>query len=145
MGVIVTFDYANWAALFPQFSNLTEQQVETVILPLAEQYCRNDGGGPVCDPNVQTQLINLMVAHVSQLLFGSMTQPLSPLVGRISTASEGSVSVGVEFPTTPSSAWYLQTQYGAMYWQLVLPFRLGRYVPKITQQHQIFGGRGWGF
>lgn len=151
MGVIVTFDFANWLALFPQFgvttptfTALTEQQVTQVILPLAEQYVRNDGGGPVCNPATQIQLLNLMVAHIAQLLFGSSTQPLSPLVGRISNASEGSVSVGTDFPTTPSNAWFVQTQYGAMFWQLSLPFRLGRYIPKITPQVQVVGGPWWG-
>lgn len=148
MGIQVTFDYAAWAALFPQFSNLTESQVVTVILPLAEQYSRNDGGGPVCTASVQTQLLNLMVAHVAQLLFGSTTQPLSPLVGRINTATEGSVSVGTDFPTTPTNAWFVQTQFGAAWGQLSLPFRLGRYVPKVTPQFQPlngpWGGWGWG-
>ena len=143
MGVIVAFDYAAWAVLFPQFSNVTEPQVTGPVLTLAEQYCRNDGGGPVCNAGVQAQLLNLMVAHVAQLLYGSTTQPVSPIVGRISSAAEGSVSVAAEFPTTPASAWFLQTQYGAMYWQLALPYRLGRYRPKITPQCQPFNGP-WG-
>jgi hypothetical protein len=154
MGVIVTFDYSAWIALFPQFgvttpqyTALTQNQVTNVILPLAQQYCRNDGGGPVNDAGVQAQLLNLMVAHVAQILFGSSIQPLSPLVGRISNASEGSVSVSVDFPTTATNAWYLQTPFGAAFWQLMLPYRLGRYVPKITPQPQPGGygrfGRGW--
>ncbi|HEY0120645.1 MAG TPA: DUF4054 domain-containing protein [Rhizobium sp.] len=143
MGVVVTFDYAAWAALFPQFSNLSEAQVTGPVLVLAEQYSRNDGGGPVCNAAVQTQLLNLMVAHIAQLLYGSATQPVSALVGRVSSATEGSVSVGTEFPTTPQNAWYLQTPFGAAWWQLSLPYRLGRYFPKVTQQRQITGG-GWG-
>lgn len=150
MGVIVSFNYGAWVALFPQFwvttptyTGLTEAQVTGVILPLAEQYCRNDGGGPVNNAGLQTQLLNLMVAHVAQLLFGSSTQPVSPLVGRISNATEGSVSVATDFPTTPSNAWFVQTQYGAAYWQLILPFRLGRYYPKVTPQRQP-GAGPWG-
>lgn len=148
MGVVVQFSYASWAALFPQFGNLTTAQITGPVLTVAEQYCRNDGGGPVNNAGVQAQLLNLMVAHVAQLLFGSSAQPVSPLVGRISSATEGSVSVGIDFPVTPSNAWFVQTQYGAAYWQLALPFRLGRYAPKTTQQRQ-FGsgpyGGGWGW
>ena len=144
MGVIVAFSYNGWIALFPQFSNLTQVQVTGPILTVAQQYCRNDGGGPVCDPNLQTQLLNMMVAHIAQLLFGSTTQPLSPLVGRVSNATEGSVSVTADWPTTPNNAWYLQTEYGAMFWQLMLPYRMGRYFPKITQQRQAAGGPWWG-
>jgi hypothetical protein len=143
VGVIVQFDYAAWAVLFPQFSNLNEAQITGPVLVLAEQYCRNDGGGPVTNAAIQTQLLNLMVAHIAQLLYGSKTQPLSPLVGRVSSATEGSVSVGVDFPTTPTNAWFLQTTFGAMYWQLSLPFRLGRYFPKVTQQRQVTGGGWW--
>jgi hypothetical protein len=134
MGVVVPFIYSDWAALFPQFSNLSQAQITGPVLTVAQQYNRNDGGGPVNDPGVQTQLINLMVAHVAQLLYGSTTQPVSPIVGRISNASEGSVSVAADWPTTPSNAWFLQTQYGAMWYQMALPFRLGRYAPKVTPQ-----------
>jgi hypothetical protein len=129
MGVQVTFNYANWAQLFPQFSNLTQTQVTQLIVPLAEQYCRNDGGGPVSSVATQTNLLNLAVAHVAQLMFGSTTQPLSPLVGRISNAAEGSVSVGTDFPTTPNNAWFLQTPYGAAFWQACAPYRTMRYLP----------------
>jgi hypothetical protein len=135
MGVQVTFDYASWAALFPQFSPaLTQQQVTTLILPLAQQYNRNDGGGPVCTAALQTQLLNLMVAHVAELLFGpdGSGKPAG-LVGRITDATEGSVSVGAEFPTTANNAWLLQTQFGAMWWQLTAAFRTMRYVPGPTR------------
>ncbi|QPF81670.1 DUF4054 domain-containing protein [Bradyrhizobium genosp. L] len=151
MGVIVPFDFTTWSELFPafvtstpQFTALTEPQVVNLILPIAEQYNRNDGGGPVNNAGVQTQLLNLMVAHVAQLMFGSATQPLSPLVGRISNATEGSVSVATDFPTTPGNAWFVQTQWGAMWWQMALPYRLGRYRAKITPQVQaINGARGF--
>ncbi len=143
MGVAVPFVYSDWAALFPQFSNLSELQVEGPVLTLAQQYCRNDGGGPVCNPATQTQLLYLMVAHVAQLLYGSTTQPISQLVGRVSSASEGTVSVTADFPTTPSNAWFLQTTYGAAYWQLALSFRLARYRPMVTPQMKPGAGPWW--
>lgn len=144
MGIAVQFVYSDWAAIFPQFSNLTQAQITGPVLTMAQQYCRNDGGGPVNDPGVQTQLLNLMVAHVAQLLYGSTAQPLSDAVGRVSSASQGSISATIEFPTTPSNAWFLQTQYGAMWWQLALPYRLGKYRPKITQLRQPVAGPWWG-
>lgn len=141
MGVVVQFDYAAWALIFPQFSNVTSQQVTGLVLPLAQQYCRNDGVGPVSTAATQTNLLNLMVAHCCQLLFGSVTQPLSPLVGRIGSASEGSVSVSTDFPTTPAKAWFDQTQWGAMFWQLTAPYRTMRYLPG---PRRFFGpGPGW--
>ena len=52
------------------------------------------------------------------------------LVGRISSASEGSVSVSAEMPSnTASAAWYNQTPFGASYWQLTAKYRRVCYVP----------------
>lgn len=128
MGVSVTFDFATWQELFPQFSDLTQTQVVNFALPLAQQYCRNDGGGPVNDAVSQASLLNLMVAHVCQLLFGANGQPPSQLVGRISGASEGSVSVSTaDFPSSPSSAWYNMTSFGAMFWAATAPYRTATY------------------
>ena len=129
MGVAVTFDYTAWAQIFPQFSTLTEQQITGLVLPLAEQYCRNDGGGPVSTAATQTNLLNLMVAHCAQILFGANGQSPSPLVGRISSATEGSVSVSTEFPVTANNAWYLQTSFGAMFYAASAPYRTMRYMP----------------
>jgi len=129
MGFQIAFQYAPWSRLFPEFGAITEAQVTGVVLPLAEQYCRNDGGGPVTTAATQTNLLNLMVAHICQLLYGSTTQPTSPLVGRINSATEGSVSVGTDFPTTPEAAWYNQTRYGSMFWVATAPMRTMRYIP----------------
>lgn len=131
MGVIVNFNYTNWIKLFPMFAqNVSPEQAVDVILPLAEQYCRNDGGGPVNSEQSQTNLLNLMVAHIAQLLFGVNGSPPTGLVGRISNASQGSVSVATEFPSNnPSAAWYNQTQFGAAFYQAMAPYRTMRYLP----------------
>lgn len=129
MGVQITFNYAVWAHSFPQFSTLTSDQVVGVVLPIAEIYNRNDGGGPVSSAAIQTQLLNLMVAHVAQLLFGVNGQAPSSLVGRISGATEGSVSVQTEFPQNQNSAWFNQTPFGAAWWQATAAYRTMRYVP----------------
>ena len=144
MGVVVTFSYANWSALFPEFSNINQSQVTGPILTLAQQYCRNDGGGPICDAGLQTQLLNLMVAHVAQLLYGSTTQTVSPLVGRISDAAEGTVNVGVEMPMgeNPDVAWYMQTKYGAMFYKLKP--KTGQYYPRVRPLPQ-FNPPGFGW
>lgn len=136
MGVIVQLDWAQWRLLFPEFSNVTDPQLEGPVWTMAQQYCRNDGGGPVCDPLMQTELLNLMVAHIAQLLYGSTTSPATGLAGPIASATEGSVSVSVGFVVNTSNQWFLSTKYGALFWQLALPFRLARYHPKITQQFQ---------
>ncbi len=129
MGVVVVFDPVAFKAMFPQFASLTSTQLTTMILPLAEQYCRNDGGGPVSTAATQTNLLNLAVAHIAALFYGVNGQSPSALVGRITSASEGSVSVSTDFPMTANSAWFMQTPFGAAFWQAMAPYRTMRYIP----------------
>gem|GEM_PF-938103 len=146
MGVAVTFVYSDWSAAYPQFSNVTPTQINGPVLTLAQVYCRNDGGGPIDDPTMQLQALWLMVAHVAQLMYGSTTQPVSGLVGRVGSASEGSVSVSADFPQgSPNGAWFNQTQYGAMFYQLIKAVTRGRYYTRNTPYPRpgIFGGFPW--
>jgi hypothetical protein len=154
VGVIVAFNYDNWVQLFPQFAYLSSAQVQ-LYWSLAQQVHRNDGGGPVQDATTQTNLLNLATAHIVQLFAPPSTGGSSPgrdpsVVGRITSASEGSVSVSTDMPVTPSSAWWMQTQWGAAYWQFTAPFRTMRYIaatPKPANPWPIFGGwgpGGWG-
>lgn len=129
MGVIVQFSYSNFIAIYPQFAGLSQPQVEQGALPIAELYCRNDGGGPVSTAQTQTTLLNLMVAHVCQLMYCANGQAPAGIVGRISDATEGSVSVSADFPTTPNNAWFLQTPFGAAFWAATAAYRTMRYVP----------------
>lgn len=132
MGVQVVFDPNAFKIAFPTFVNLTNQTLTNVILPIAEIYCRNDGGGPVSSAATQTSLLNLMVAHVAQLLYGPDGMTPTALVGRISSASQGSVSVSTEFPVTQTTAWFMQTQFGAAFYQATAAYRTMRYMPKTS-------------
>lgn len=166
MGVVITFDYGKWVQLFPNFSYVSQPQAQ-LYFGLAEQFCRNDGGGPVggwpglCgffnnttnDAAIQTQtnFLNLLTAHLAQLFAPASTgQAPSGIVGRISSASEGSVSVAAEFPMTANSAWFNTTVYGSAFWQASAPFRTARYIaatPKPNNPWPIFGagpGGWWG-
>ena len=53
------------------------------------------------------------------------------IIGRINTASEGSVSVGAEFGGNggPTQDWYTSTRYGALYWTATAMYRTMLYVP----------------
>src|SRR5579859_2558681 len=116
MGAVATFVLADWRAAYPMFSNVSDGQLEGPVLTLASQYCRNDGCSPIPDQYVdlQTQALYLMMAHICQLMFGTAANPASGIVGRISDATEGSVSIGTEYmPMTPTNAWFNQTTFGA--------------------------------
>jgi Protein of unknown function (DUF4054) len=148
MGVQVSFNYAAWIQLFPQFNGLTAAQAQNWF-NLATTFHRNDGGGPVEDVTAQTNLLNLLTAHIAQLMAPSATTGTQPgrdptVVGRISSASEGSVSVSVENQSPPTAAWYMQTQYGAMYYTASAPYRTARYFPVARRPTTpIFPGLGW--
>lgn len=122
----VAFVYSQWLLQYPVFAAVPQATVEALV-PLAEQYWRNDGTSPATTEALQRQLLYLMVAHVVMLSVGTTGSNPSGLVGPVTTATEGSVSVGTNWPVTPASAWFLQTQYGALFWQLCAPFRTMHY------------------
>jgi hypothetical protein len=50
--------------------------------------------------------------------------------GRISSASEGSVSAAFDMNVPPGSAqWWAQTKYGSDYWLAMAPYRTMQYRP----------------
>ncbi len=127
MGAIATFNYQTWVARYPEFVAVG-QPLADLYFAEAQLYLVNDGSGPVEDPNVQLALLNMLTAHIAALYGGANGQPASPLVGRINTATEGSVSVGADLPNLPgTAAWFVQTKYGISFWQASAAFRTFRY------------------
>lgn len=139
--VPIVFDYTAWAALLPSMAGVDETDA-TLYFGLAQMYISN-AGWPVRDPTFLQYLLFLTTAHIAFLLSPRLngvptsggTEPApAQVVGRINSATEGSVSVSTEMAaTTANSAWWLQTQFGAMVWQLLKPFRLMRYAPPIRR------------
>lgn len=127
MGVQVQFDYNGWVARYPEFtyvgSNLAQEYFTEATL-----YHKNDGSGPINDPNQQLMLLNMVTAHIAQLYKIQSNQAESQLVGRIDNAGEGSVNVSSEMAEpTQASDWWKQTKYGASYWAATKQFRMMRY------------------
>lgn len=129
----VVFNYANWIARYPEFTTLANGANPTVVVPMcfdeATIYCNNTDRSPVCSIPERTALLNMLTAHIVALNFGVNGQAPNQLVGRISTAGEGSVNVGTEMKTPGNAAWYMQTKYGAAYWQATTNYRMMHYVP----------------
>jgi hypothetical protein len=134
----IVFDYNAWAAMFPEMGGVSSAAA-LGYFNLATMFVRNDGRGPVDDEVKLQNLLFLATAHVARLLSNrtngvSVTggaEPAPPIVGRITTASEGSVSVAADMPNQSMNAeWWQQTPYGAMVWMALLPNRVGpRIVP----------------
>lgn len=141
MGAVATFDYDAWKARYPELAAQVDATLAGSYFAEATLYHRNDGTGPVSDAGQQLVLLNMIVAHIAaRYLPQPAGSPPGGLVGRISSASEGSVSVSTDMPSEPgTAAWFQQTRYGADYWAATAPFRTMRYVPSPKR----FAGRIW--
>lgn len=135
--VAVTFSYATWIAAYPEFSACSSGQGQAWF-DRAGMFCENTTCNPASAAGVLSPLLYLLTSHLAWLNAprdangnpaSTGAQP-SPIVGRINSASEGSVSVGSEWQGSgsPSEAWFLQTRYGAEFWQATAQFRTAQYM-----------------
>lgn len=130
MGAVATFSFIAFAARYREFATLDTTLAESYFAE-ASLYHANDGTGPVRDPAQQALLMNMVTAHIAALnALDDDSDPKSPLVGRISNASEGSVSVAVQNDYPPGTAqWWQQSKYGSSYWAATAGYRTMRYRP----------------
>jgi hypothetical protein len=126
---VVVFEPAVFKIDYPQFATVSNSAL-LLNFGLATLQLSNTCGSRVCDAVQRESLLNLLVAHITTLLNGINGQPAAGIVGRISDATEGSVSVSAKWDGTASQAqaYYLQTQFGAMYWQSTARYRQMLYV-----------------
>jgi len=130
MGAIVTsFDYATWVARYPEFSEVSEAAAESYWQE-AQLYHANDGTGPVNLVAQQNLLLFMLTAHIAARYAtpAGGAQASNTPVGRISGATEGSVSAQFQNDYPPGSAqWYQQTKYGSDYWNATRQYRTAQY------------------
>lgn len=144
---VVTFDYGLWQAQFPSLAMSVDIDQATLYFGMSGLYLENDGLSQVCDLAKRGLILNLLTAHLATLFASINGQAPNPLVGRISQATEGSVSVSVEFPQSANAAWFNQTPYGAAAWVAMAPYRTAFYAaaPQIPLADQSWPGQGAGF
>lgn len=135
---VVTFDYSAWSAMYPVIAASVNQQSAQMYFNQAQLYCDNTVCSPVTDASVGGQremFLYMLTAHIALLNAPINGQPPNPLVGRISNATEGSVSVQTQMDYPPGSPqWYMQTQPGASYWAASAGYRVMQYVPGPCRQ-----------
>ena len=120
----VVFDKARFQTAYPEVQ-ATDAQLE-MWFAQAESLLDNTGRSIVKKPEEREMLMFLLLRH-----FAAQAERAAQggLVGRIASASEGSVSVSADMGAAiGNAAWYLQTPYGATYWQLTAKYRRFRYV-----------------
>lgn len=138
----VAFVYADWIASYPEFANVSPTMAANYF-DMADAYFENSAQNPAINQGLarMTRLSYMVTAHIAWLLAprdangapsSTGTQPAPGIVGRINSASEGSVSVGVELKDSgsPSEAFFTQSTYGFMFWQATAQYRTMR--PVIT-------------
>lgn len=127
---VAVFDYDLWAARYPELAPSVSRAMAAALFDEAGAYLDNTDVSIVADPVKRLRLLNMLVSHLAVLNVAVNGQAPSGLVGRITNASEGSVSVATDIGTmTNASAWFMQTRYGMSFWQATASLRTMRYIP----------------
>ena len=127
---IVVLDIDKFRAMFPEFSNVTDAQLP-FLFDQATDYLNNSECSLVEDAVKRERLLYLLMAHLAYMRYGDANgNGGTGLVGRLSSATEGSVSVSsdagqVEF----RYMWYTQSPYGMDYWQATKVYHMANYYP----------------
>lgn len=127
---IVVLDIPKFRAMFPEFSNVTDETLP-FLFDQATDYLNNSDFSLVDDVIKRERLLYLLMAHLAYVRYGDANgNGGTGMVGRISSASEGSVSASsdagqVEF----RYMWYTQSQYGMGFWQATKVYRMANYYP----------------
>lgn len=125
MSGVVRFDASRFRKLYPKIS-ATDDQLSMFFIEACMQ-CNNTDKSIIKNLNERELLLFLLVAHIATLQ--QRIDSGNEAVGRIASASEGSVSVSLDNgQTTQSEKWYQQTPYGARYWALIKQYRSFFYV-----------------
>ena len=124
-GGVVEFNVNKFRSLYPTLKSTGDQLnwyfVESTML------LNNTSKSCVKSLAEREVLLFLLVAHFAVLQ--QRVEGDNEAVGRISSASEGSVSVSLDNgQTTLSDKWYQQTPYGSKYWALTAKYRSFLYI-----------------
>lgn len=122
----VVFDYTAWVTRYPVFGSV-QQATAQLYFNEATLYVDNTDTSPIPynPPSdvTRAQILNMATAHIAMLA-------TLDIVGRIDSASEGSVSLTAKYAdqTPESLAWWTQTKYGAQAYMAMAPFRRAGFV-----------------
>jgi len=150
----VTFSQETFVAMFPEFSPLTPAQGQAYFNSASLVFANSASNPANADGNLAS-LLYWLTAHFAWLLCpkdgsgnpAATGQGASQLVGRISSAAEGSVNVQTEWPTDGGASaqekFLTQTKYGAFFWSATAQYRLAHYAARPTRV--VLGGFFPGF
>lgn len=130
---IVVFDPAAFKVAYPEFAAVPDARCQAMFTLAAASILDNTDNSPVMDLDFRTALFDMLVAHLLTIFGTGLPGSVGPSapVGRLGTATEGSVTASFEYDIPAGSAmapWFLQTPYGAMYWTATARFRSTIYI-----------------
>ena len=125
---VVAFDPAAFRLQYPAFTGDSDATLNGYFV-LAQVYLNNSAASVVQDLTVRAQLLYLITAHIAFLLdrIASGDGSNAAAVGQMQSASEGGVSAAFAAVQAKNAAFWVQSQYGFMFWQMSLPYRTFRY------------------
>ncbi len=115
---MVTFNSEEFKTLYPEFKTLEDSTLE-LYFKAACLLLDNSCASLVKDLEERKLLLYMLICHIATLKANGNT-----LVGNITSASEGKVSVSVT-PFANNAKWYGATQCGTMFWQATAKYRIG--------------------
>jgi hypothetical protein len=131
---VVVWAYPAFAARFPQYASLDQNYLGSLFAE-AGLYVNNTDCSVITDVTIRGLILNLMTAHLAQLNATINGQTPSTIPGRISNATQGSVSVASTLDYPPGSAqWFASTPQGAAAWAALAPYRTATYFCSPTRQ-----------
>lgn len=139
---VAIFDSTAFLARYPEFASVSVPTLQAYFNE-AGLYLNNTPCSIVRDVTQRLVLLNMLTAHIA-FLGGALTADGQPKpVGRVSAATQGSVSATLEYmPATPGSGpWFNQSQYGAAFWQATTCYRGMHYSPQPTRVGGFTGTR----
>jgi Protein of unknown function (DUF4054) len=140
---VVPFDYDRFISAYPQFTGVNSDIMER-LWTSAGLLFRNDSTSPEQDLPTRAYLLSLLTAHLALLFSGGPGgYGATGMVGRINSKSVNGVSVSADgFPgVNGTQAWYLSTQYGALFWKMTAAYRTMHYFPGPIR-YPVYSGYG---
>lgn len=125
---IVVFNLDNFQALYPQFSNVSDTLLP-LIFTQAELLFSNKDSSCIQDLSQRELVLYMVMAHILYLQYGDANgDGGSGVIGRVSSASEGSVSVSSTLDGSSNvKAYWAQSPYGLLFWQATVKCRMPKY------------------
>lgn len=117
---VVVFDIDEFRELYPKIV-ATDAQLR-MFFSIAEGFLDNTDCSIVKSIEERKNLLYLLTAHLAWL--NQQAEGGNAVVGRVASASEGSVSISLDYGTMGNNErFYLQGPYGNLYWQMTKKYR----------------------